>query len=58
MRTNVHPMEVQEKFIREELRQYEIPARGGPSKMIVVVKLDRRSKPQASSQVQEPHDRC
>jgi hypothetical protein len=51
-------MEVQSKFIREELRQYEIPARGGPSKLIVVVKVDRRSKPPASSEVQEPDDRC
>lgn len=58
MKTSVQPMEVQSKFMREELRQYEIPARGGPSKLIVVVKRDRRSKPPASSEVQEADDRC
>jgi len=57
MKTGVQPMEVQSKFMREDLRQYEIPARGGQSKSIVVVKVRRRSKPPASSEAQEPIDR-
>jgi hypothetical protein len=56
MKTSLQPMEVQSNFMREDLRQYEIPARGGQSRSIVVEKVRRRSKPPASSEVQEPVD--
>lgn len=58
MKTSVQPMEIQSKFMREDLRQYEIPARGGQLRSIIVVKVNCRFKPPASSEAQEPIDRC
>ncbi|WP_291860818.1 hypothetical protein [Bradyrhizobium sp.] len=44
MKTGIRPMEVQSKFERDDLRQYEIPARAGQSaRVIVVEKVLRRS---------------
>lgn len=57
MKTGVQPMEIQSKFMREDLRQYEMPARRGQSRSTIVVKVDRRFKPSASSEAQDPIDR-
>ena len=56
MKTSMQPMEIQSNFLRDELRQYAIPARGGQSRLIIVEKVRRRSKLPVSSKVQEPVD--
>ena len=56
MKTSVQPMEVQSNFLREGLRQYEIPARGGQSSSIVVEKVRHRAKPPVSNEAQQPVD--
>jgi hypothetical protein len=56
MKTSVQPMEIQSNFLREELREHEIPARGGQSRSIFVEKVSRRSKPPVLSELQEPVD--
>ncbi|WKA31239.1 hypothetical protein [Bradyrhizobium roseum] len=41
MKTGMRPMDVQSPFLRDDLRQYEIPARAGtasPARAIVVRK--------------------
>jgi hypothetical protein len=58
MKTGGQPMEVQSNFLREGLRLYEIPARGGQSRSIVVEKVRRRAKTPVSSEAQEPVDHC
>lgn len=47
MKTGIRPMDVQSPFLRDDLRQYEIPARPGPlshARVIVV-----REMPSGSS---------
>ena len=56
MKTGVQPMEVQSNFLRGDLRRYEIPARAGQSRLIIVEKARRRSKPPVSRKAQEPVD--
>lgn len=48
MNTGIRPMEVQPTFPRDDLRQYQIPARGGQSsgsKAIVVQGVARPEQP-------------
>ena len=48
MNTGIRPMEVQPNFPRDDLRQYQIPARGGQSsgsKIIVVQSVVRPAEP-------------
>lgn len=59
MKTGIQPMQVQSKFLRDDLRQYEIPARAGQSletKSIVVEIRPRRSRPTVAGKVQSLAD--
>ena len=57
MKTGTHPMEVQSKFLRDDLTQYPIPARDGrASRVIVVEKVRRRSKLPVAGSAQESAD--
>ena len=55
MKSRLRPMEVQSRIMRAELRQFEMPVRGGQSKSIVV-EVYRRSRPPAVRDAQEPMD--
>jgi hypothetical protein len=55
MKINLRPMEVQSRIMRAELRQFEMPVRGGQSKSIVV-EVYRRSRLPAVRDAQEPMD--
>ncbi|MDO9563682.1 MAG: hypothetical protein Q7J60_18865 [Bradyrhizobium sp.] len=59
MKTGIQPMEVQSKFLRDDLKQYEIPARAGQSPKpaaIMVEKVRRRSSLPVSGMARDSAD--